>query len=84
MSRYAVNRFMWLVNMHAGSLAAYRADPSRFVDAWQAGEVSGADEVRAAPAGAELTDDEVRALATRDFAALYAAGAHPYLLWSFT
>jgi hypothetical protein len=84
MSRYAVNKFMWLVNMHPGSLAAYKADPVAYVEAWQAGAVSGADVARDAPAGADLSDDEVRALAARDFGALYAAGAHPYLLWSFT
>jgi len=32
----------------------------------------------------ELTAAEAAALATTDYGALYALGAHPYLLWSFT
>lgn len=37
-------------------------------------------------AGAEpgLTAAEAAALAATDYGALYALGAHPYLLWSFT
>jgi hypothetical protein len=31
-----------------------------------------------------LTTAEAVALATTDYGALYALGAHPYLLWSFT
>ena len=30
-----------------------------------------------------LTEDEKKALATRDFGALYALGAHPFLLWNW-
>jgi hypothetical protein len=37
--------------------------------------------VRAQPG---LTEAEAAALGTTDYGALYALGAHPYLLWSFT
>jgi hypothetical protein len=34
--------------------------------------------------GQELTAAEAAALGSTDYGALYALGAHPYLLWSFT
>jgi hypothetical protein len=68
MSRYDVVALMRAVNMNPASLAAYRADPAGFVVAWPGG----------------LSAEEEQMLAARDFAALYAFGAHPFLLWSFT
>ncbi|MBO2449987.1 hypothetical protein J4573_22990 [Actinomadura barringtoniae] len=68
MSRYGINKFMRAVNMNPDALAAYIADPAAFVTAWP---------------GGRLAPDEVNALAQRDYGALYAFGAHPYLLWSF-
>jgi len=35
-------------------------------------------------AGYELTDAERQALVGRDYGALYAMGAHPFLLWGWT
>jgi hypothetical protein len=35
-------------------------------------------------AGRDLTTEERRALVERDYAALYALGAHPFLLWGWT
>ena len=73
MSRYAVNAFMRLVNMDHDETAAYVADPTGFVRRWVAAQDR-----------AVLSDDEQTALERRDYGALYAMGAHPYLLWSFT
>jgi len=74
MSSYAVNRVMREVNMVPASLSAYRADPAAFLAEYQ----------RSSPVAAELSPAEHDALATKDFGRLYALGAHPYLLWSFT
>jgi hypothetical protein len=68
MTRYDVMALMREVNMNPASLARYRADSAGFVAAWPG----------------QWSDLETRALAERDFAALYATGAHPFLLWSFT
>jgi len=38
----------------------------------------------AAIAGMELSDEECRALETRDARAIFLCGAHPFLLYSFT
>lgn len=69
MSRYGVVALLRKVNMDPTALAAYRADPVGFVRDW--------DE-------SSLTAEEAEMLARKDYAALYASGAHPYLLWSFT
>lgn len=82
MSLYAVNAFMRLVNMHPQSLRAYLEDPRDLVDRFEQGHAV------QSPPWAEvfgtLTDEERAALYGRDYGALYAMGAHPYLLWSFT
>lgn len=82
MGRYEVNKFMRWVNMDADALADYRRDPAAVVRKWSAVPASGSP--RPLPAGGPLTVDEATALSARDFGALYAMGAHPYLLWSFT
>ncbi|NUR92984.1 MAG: hypothetical protein HOY71_53685 [Nonomuraea sp.] len=69
MSLYGVNAFMREVNMSAEAHRAYCADFPGYAAAWE---------------GAPLTRGERAALAARDYGALYAMGAHPYLLWSFT
>jgi hypothetical protein len=61
------------VNMVPAALAAYRDDPAGYLREYE----------RTAPPAAELTADERAALLGKDYAALYALGAHPYLLWSF-
>jgi len=68
MSRYGIDKFMRAVNMAPETLAAYIADPAAFVATWE---------------GGHLTEEEQQSLAQRDYGALYAFGAHPYLLWSF-
>jgi hypothetical protein len=72
MSKYFVDKFMRLVNQQEWAEKAYVRDPAGFVAEWEERE------------GQRLTDDERDALARRDYAKLYALGAHPFLLWSFT
>lgn len=76
MSRYAVNKLMRRVNMDPDALAAYRSGAPTYVAAFAKAQH------RAGQQG--LTAEETAALAAKDYAALYALGAHPYLLWSFT
>ncbi|GAA1519412.1 hypothetical protein BJ978_001243 [Agromyces terreus] len=80
MSRYMIDKFMRQVELSDALVAAYAADPGAFVDRWL-GEPGGPD---AATDDRVLTDEERAAFAARDFEALYALGAHPYLLWHFT
>jgi hypothetical protein len=74
-SRYTVNKFMRQVNMTPADLGAYRADAPATVAAFRAAQQAAGQD--------GLSDAEARALASYDFGALYAMGAHPYLLWSF-
>lgn len=75
MSRYVVNKLMREVNMRPDSLAAYRDDSPAFVAGFRATQVAAIQD--------DLSAAEAAALAARDYGALYALGAHPYLLWSF-
>ncbi len=72
MSKYFVDKFMRLVNQQEWAEKAYVRDPAGFVAEWEQRE------------GQPLSDDERDALARRDYGKLYALGAHPFLLWSFT
>ena len=72
MSKYLVNKFMHLVNMNEGAEKEYKTTPAAFVEKWEKGEKL------------KLTAEEREALSKRDYAKLYAMGAHPFLLWSFT
>jgi hypothetical protein len=72
MSKYLVNKFMHLVNMNEWAEKEYKANPAAFVEKWEKGEKL------------ELTAEEREALRKRDYGKLYALGAHPFLLWSFT
>lgn len=72
MSKYLMNKFMHLVNMNEWAEKEYKGNPAAFVEKWEKGEKLG------------LTPEERDALARRDYAKLYALGAHPFLLWSFT
>jgi hypothetical protein len=75
MSRYTVNKLMRQVNMLPDALAAYRADAAAFVQRFRVAQADDGHD--------GLTPDEARALAAKDYGALYGLGAHPYLLWSF-
>ncbi len=72
MSKYLVNKFMHVVNMNEEAEDAYVENPPGFVARWEKGE------------RLKFTPEERRALERRDYGALYAMGAHPFLLWSFT
>lgn len=72
MSKYLVNKFMHVVNMQEAAEKAYVEDPAGFVDQWEKDEKL------------KFTPEEREALQKRDYGRLYAMGAHPFLLWSFT
>ncbi len=72
MSKYLVNKFMHLVNMNEAAEKEYKRDPAGFVGKWEKTE------------RLKLAPQERDALSKRDYARLYALGAHPFLLWSFT
>lgn len=80
MSKYVMNKFMRAVEMSDAEVAAYAENPAAYVDRW----------IHSAPSSALWGDDrtlsreERQAFAARDYEALYALGAHPYLLWHFT
>ena len=80
MSRCMIDKFMRFVELSDAEVAAYVADPPRYVERWLGG---GATPVRASD-DRVLTDEERAAFGARDFEALYVLGAHPYLLWHFT
>lgn len=72
MSKYLINKFIHQVNMSEEFEKEYRADPRSFVEKWERGQKL------------KLAPEEREALAQRDYAKLYALGAHPFTLWSFT
>jgi hypothetical protein len=75
-----VNKLMWEVDSSDESLAAFKTDPIAFLDSWE--ELS-ATPVPPYPRGGSLTGPEREALENRDFGAIYAMGANPFLLWQF-
>jgi hypothetical protein len=72
MSKYAMNKLIHHVNMNETAEREYKAKPREFVTRWEQEQKL------------ELTPDEREALATKDYGKLYALGAHPFTLWSFT
>lgn len=80
MSKYMVDKFIRYVELDDANVREYVADPEAFVRSW----LSGGAGPEAATDDRLLTDLEHAAFAQRDFGALYALGAHPYLLWHFT
>ena len=72
MSKYMVDKFMHLVNMNESAEKDYIRDPKAFVADWERKE------------GYHFSQEERAALEQRDYIKLYALGAHPFLLWSFT
>ena len=80
MSTYDINKFITYVEGSDAAVRAYTADPVTYVAAWE----NPAQASRLpTPDSGRFTDDERAALVTRDHAALYAMGAHPYMLWHF-
>jgi len=72
MSKYAMNKLIHLVNMNEEAEREYKANPREFVEKWEKTQKL------------KLTAEEREALATKDYGKLYALGAHPFMLWSFT
>jgi hypothetical protein len=72
MSKYLVNKLIHLVNMNQEAEEQYTAHPREFVDKWEKTQKL------------KLEPEEREALAAKDYGKLYALGAHPFTLWSFT
>ena len=72
MSKYVMNKFIHQVNMNGEFEKEYKTSPAAFVEKWEKGQPL------------KLSDEERAALAARDYGKLYALGAHPFTLWSFT
>jgi hypothetical protein len=80
MSRYMVNKLMWEVDRSDQALDRFKTDPREYLDLW---ETMAERPVPPYPEGGSLTAVERQALESRDYGALYAMGANPYLLWQF-
>ena len=72
MSKYLMNKLIHLVNMNQSAEDEYTSNQRAFVEKWEKGQKL------------KFTAEEREALATRDYGKLYALGAHPFTLWSFT
>jgi hypothetical protein len=72
MSKYLMNKLIHLVNMDEDAEKEYKATPREFVEKWEKNQTL------------KLEPEEREALATKDYGKLYALGAHPFTLWSFT
>jgi len=72
MSKYLMNKIIHVVNMNQDAEKEYRAKPREFVEKWEKTQKL------------KLEPEEREALATKDYGKLYALGAHPFTLWSFT
>jgi len=72
MSKYLMNKLIHYVNMNEAAEHDYKAAPRAFVESWEKTQKL------------KLTFEEREALATKNYGKLYALGAHPFTLWSFT
>jgi len=72
MSKYLMNKLIHYVNMSESAEDEYTANPRSFVEKWEKAQKL------------KLTSEEREALATKDYGKLYALGAHPFTLWSFS
>jgi hypothetical protein len=72
MSKYVMNKLIHLVNMNEEAEKEYKMRPRKFVEKWEKTQKL------------KQESQEREALATKDYAKLYALGAHPFTLWSFT
>jgi hypothetical protein len=75
-----LNKLMWEVDKTDEALAGFKADPAAFLRGW---EESADQPAPPYPAGGEMTEEERAAVQALDFGAIYAMGAHPFLLWQF-
>jgi hypothetical protein len=72
MSKYLMNKLSHHVNMTESAEDEYKSKPREFVEKWEKTQKL------------KFTPEEREALATKDYGKLYALGAHPFTLWSFT
>jgi hypothetical protein len=72
MSKYLMNKLIHHVNMNKAAEEEYVADPRAFVNEWEKSQKL------------KFSAEEREALAAKDYGKLYALGAHPFTLWSFT
>lgn len=72
MSKYLMNKLIHLVNMNETAEKEYKSNPRAFVEKWEKTQKL------------KLDPEEREALACKDYGKLYALGAHPFTLWSFT
>ena len=72
MSKYLMNKLIHVINMNEEAEKEYTANPRGFVEKWEKTQKL------------KLEPEEREALATKDYGKLYALGAHPFTLWSFT
>src|SRR5713226_8470580 len=79
MSRYYVDKFLYRVDRNPTLLGEYMRDPAAFVVQWEEGDGRQLTDTERT-SSLQFTDAERRALGERDIAALYALGAHPFLL----
>lgn len=80
MSRFEINKFLSYVEGSDQAVTSYVEDPEGYVAGWESRREGSRLPVSN---GGSLTDEERAALVTRDHAALYRLGAHPYVLWHF-
>jgi len=79
MSRYYVDKFLHRVDRDPRLLSEYMRDPAAFVLRWEEGQGRQLTDVERT-SGLHFSETERRALVERDIRALYALGAHPFLL----
>lgn len=80
MSRYDIDKLMRHVEGSDAEVVSFVADPASYVAAWT--ERAAGGRLPASDSG-RLDAAERAAFVSRDYGALYAMGAHPYLLWHF-
>ena len=81
MSRYLVDKFLYRVDRDPAMHEAYGKDPAGFVARWEKEDGPKLNEAERTSAHA-LSEEERRALSAMDYEALYAMGAHPFILWT--
>jgi hypothetical protein len=79
MSPYMIDKFMRTLQMDRSALKRFDEDPEASIAEW----VSVTESLPVSGDGGSLTEEAQQAFAELDLAALYAMGAHPYMLWHF-
>ena len=81
MSKYLVNKFLYMVDRDPELVERYREDPRGTVTWWEAECANSVLNCHAGEASTWLrfTDEEREALAAHDHVTLFSLGAHPFL-----